>query len=75
MRGSRLVMVTVETAGIAAGVPTFFFVVVLGSTGVGEARQSMSGDAGDSKRGEAGESIVGEAGDSTIVNTGEPMVR
>ncbi len=75
VRGSRLVMVTVETAGITTGVYVLFVVVALGESGVGEAGESMTGEAGDSKVGEAGESIIGEAGDSTIVNTGESMVR
>lgn len=75
VRGSRLVMVTVETAGITTGVYALFVIVALGVSGVGEAGDSMTGEAGDSKVGEAGESIMGEAGDSTIVNTGESIVR
>lgn len=75
VRGSRLVMVTVETAGITTGVYVVFVVVALGVSGVGEAGESMTGEAGESNVGEAGESIMGEAGDSTIVNTGESMVR
>lgn len=75
VRGSRLVMVTVETAGITTGVYALFRVVIhLGVSGVGDAGDSMIGEAGDSKVGEAGESIMGEAGDSTIVN-GQSVVR
>lgn len=75
VRGSRLVMVTVETAGITTGEYALFFVEALEVSGVGDAGDSMTGEVGDSKVGEAGESIVGEAGDSTIVNTGESMIR
>lgn len=75
VRGSRLVMVTVETAGITTGVYALFRVVVLGVSGVGDAGDSMIGEAGDSNVGEAGESIMGEAGDSTIVNGGASMIR
>lgn len=75
VRGSRLVMVTVETAGITTGVYALLAVVALGVSGVGDAGDSRTGEAGDSKVGEAGESIMGEAGDSTIVNTGESMIR
>lgn len=75
VRGSRLVMVTVETAGITTGVYALFDVVALGVSGVGDAGDCMTGEAGDSKVGEAGESFMGEAGDSTIVNTGESMIR
>lgn len=75
VRGSRLVMVTVETAGITPGAYAVLAVATLGMSGVGEAGESMTGEAGESNVGEAGESIMGEAGDSTIVNTGESMIR
>ena len=75
VRGSRLEMVTVETAGITTGVYAFFVVVALGMSGVGDAGDSETGEAGDSKVGEAGESLMGEAGDSTMVSTGESMTR
>lgn len=75
VRGSRLVMVTVETAGITTGIYALFGVAALGGSGVGEAGDSMTGEAGESKVGEAGESLMGEAGDSTIVNVGESMIR
>lgn len=76
MRGSRLVMVVVETVGFTTtGMNVLFEVEAFGGSGVGEAGDSMAGEAGDSKTGDAGESIMGEAGDSTIVRTGESMVR
>lgn len=73
VRGSRLVMVTIDTAGITTGVYAFFGAFC--KSGVGDVGDSMTGEAGDSKIGDAGESIVGEAGDSTIVKAGESMVR
>lgn len=73
VRGSRLVMVTVETVGITTGVYDLFSAGTVDPSGVGEAGDSMMGEAGDSNAGEAGESIVEEAGDSTIVNFGESM--
>lgn len=66
VRGSRLVMVVMETAGFATGVNALFEGAALGGSGVGE--------AGDSNTGDAGESITGEAGDSTMVRTGESLV-
>lgn len=75
VRGSRLVMVAVETVGFTTGVNGLFEVEALGGSGVGEAGDSMAGEAGDSNTGDAGESIMGEAGDSTIVRTGESMMR
>lgn len=71
VRGSRLTMLTVATAGITTGAYPLFDGVTEDESGVGEAGDSMTGEAGDSKVGDAGESIVGEAGDSTIVNLGE----
>lgn len=68
VRGSRLVIVTVETAGITTGVYSLFCEAALEVSGVGDAGDSMMGEAGDSKVGDAGESIIGEAGDSTIVS-------
>lgn len=75
VRGSRLVIVTVETAGITTGVYALFRVGVLNVSGVGDVGDSMTGEAGESKVGEAGESIIGEAGDSTIVNAGVSIIR
>lgn len=75
VRGSRLVMVVMETAGFTTGMRALFDVKALGGSAVGEAGESMTGEAGDSNTGEAGESIVGEAGDSTIVRTGESLMR
>lgn len=75
VRGSRLVKVTVETAGITTGVYVLFGLVALLLSWEGDAGYSITGEAGESKIGEAGESIVGEAGDSTIVSAGESMIR
>lgn len=75
VRGSRLVMVTVETAGIITGPYALFGGVALRVNEAGDAGESMVGDAGDSKVGEAGESITGEAGDSTIVNAGASIIK
>lgn len=75
VRGSRLVMVTVETDGIATGIYALFGAVTLEVIGVGDAGDSMVGEAGDSKVGEAGESITGEAGDSTIVSAGGSILK
>lgn len=75
VRGSRLVMVTVETTGITTGAYARFVEVDAGKSAVGDAGDSDTGEAGDSKVGEAGESIVGEAGDSTMVSAGESMTR
>lgn len=75
VRGSRLVMFTVETTGMTTGAYALFGIVTLGVSAAGEAGDSITGEAGDSKVGEAGESIVGEAGDSTIVSAGTSMIR
>lgn len=75
VRGSRLVIVTVETAGITTGVYGLCGIEVLEDSDFGDAGDSMVGEAGDSRIGEAGDSIVGEAGDSTIVNGGASIIR
>lgn len=74
VRGSRLVIVTVETTGMTTGVYALCGVLALGASRFDEEVDSMTGEAGDSKVGEAGESSVGEAGDSTMVK-GESMMR
>lgn len=73
VRGSRLVMVTVETVGITTGVYDRFGAGNVEPSAVGEAGDSIIGEAGDSNVGEVGDSITGEAGDSTIVNFGESI--
>lgn len=74
VRGSRLVMVTMETAGITTGVYAFIGATAVGVSGVGDAGDSITGEAGDSNVGEAGDSSIGEAGDSTIISFGESMM-
>lgn len=69
VRGSRLVIVTVETAGITTGAYVLFDVVVVEASDTGDAGDSMTGEAGDSKVGEAGESITGDEGDSTTAKS------
>lgn len=74
VRGSCLVMVTVETAGIMTGVYILDGVLALQFSGIGEAGESITGEAGDSKMREAGDSIVGEAGDSIVGEVGDSMM-
>lgn len=74
VRGSRLVMVTVETAGIMTGVYILDGVLAFRVSRMGEAGESMTGEAGDSKMGEAGDSIGGEAGDSIVGEAGDSMM-
>lgn len=74
VRGSRLVMVTMETVGITTGVYAFIGATAVGVSGVGDTGDSITGEAGDSNVGEAGDSSIGEAGDSTIISFGESMM-
>lgn len=74
VRGSRLVMVTVETVGITTGVYDFIGATAVDVSEVEVLGDSITGEAGDSNVGEAGDSIIGEAGDSTIVSFGESMM-
>lgn len=74
VRGSRLVMVTVETVGITTGVYDFTGATAADVCEVGDLGDSITGEAGDSNVGEAGDSFTGEEGDSTIVSFGESMM-